>query len=478
MSGSKPRELILAGKLCATDRRKAVVRPADGSVYATVFTAGPGEVEETIAAACRAFERTRALPSYVRSEVCRRMAAAIADEGERLAADLANEAGKPIQLARAEVGRAVLTFRTAAEEAMRIGGELLPLDAVPDAEGVFGITRRFPIGPVAAITPFNFPLNLVAHKLAPAVASGCPIVLKPASATPLSALNLGGLLLRTEWPPEALSILPCSAEVAAPLVEDERLRLVTFTGSAEVGWGIKARAGKKRVALELGGNAAAVIDASADLDFAAARCAVGGFAYAGQSCISVQRIFVHGSVEKAFIEKFLAQVRSLKTGDPLDPAVMAGPLITRGDAERIESWVDEAVAKGASLLAGGKREGSFYQPTVLAGVDPSLPVSCNEVFGPVVVVDTFEEWREALHKVNDSAFGLQAGVFTKDIDKVLAAFSELEVGGVVVNDVPTYRVDPQPYGGVKDSGTGREGPRFAIEEMTELRLLLIRRRLQ
>lgn len=474
MRESKTRELILAGKRCPTDNRKDVIRPGDGSTYDSVFIAGDNEVEEAIRAACRAFDKTRKLPSHVRAAICRRISSRIEEESERLAADLANEAGKPIQLARGEVGRAVLTFRTAAEEASRAGGEVLPLDAAPDAEGIIGITRRFPIGPVAAITPFNFPLNLVAHKLAPALACGCPIVVKPASATPLSALNLGELILETEWPPEALSILPCSAKTATPLVEDERFCLITFTGSAEVGWGIKNRAGKKRVALELGGNAAAVIDLSGDIEFAAARCAVGGFAYAGQSCISVQRIYVYKEVEEQFLSLFLSHVGSLKTGDPLDPEVIVGPLITRGDAERIESWVDEAVGKGAKILSGGKRDGSYYSPTVLANVDPSLPVSCEEVFGPVVVVDTFEDWNEALAKVNDSAFGLQAGVFTKNIDYALAAFEEIEVGGLVVNDMPTYRVDPQPYGGVKDSGNSREGPRYTIEEMTELKLMLIR----
>ena len=476
MAERKTRELILAGKLCPTDERRQVVRPADGSAYAEVFLAGPTQVEDAVAAACAAFEKTRRLPTHVRAEACRRVAARLEEEGERIALDLANEAGKPIQLARAEVGRAVLTFRTAAEEAGRAGGELLPLDVVPDAEGIVGITRRFPIGPVAAISPFNFPLNLVAHKLAPAVAAGCPVVLKPASTTPLSALNLGELILETEWPPGALSILPCPPAVAAPLVEDERFKLITFTGSAEVGWGIKSRAGKKRVALELGGNAAAVVDETGDVEFAAARCAVGGFAYAGQSCISVQRIYVHSAVEERFLELFLGQVASLKAGDPLDPEAIVGPLITRGDAERVESWVNEATSKGAKLLCGGKRDGSFYQPTVLADVDPSLPVSRQEVFGPVVVIDSFDTWNEALAKVNDSAFGLQAGVFTQRIDDALAAFAELEVGGVVVNDVPTYRVDPMPYGGAKDSGNSREGPRYAIEEMTELRLMLIRSR--
>lgn len=475
MSGPESGEFLLAGQWCASGETREVIQPWDGAVFARVHVPKAEDVEKATAAAVAAFEETRALPSHVRAGICRHVAARLEEEKERIAEDLAREAGKPISLAKGEVGRAILTFTTAAEEASRVGGEVLNLDVVPDAEGVIGITRRFPIGPVAAITPFNFPLNLIAHKLAPAIAAGCPVVLKPASATPLSALNLGRLITETEWPAGALSILPCSAATAAPLVEDERFRLISFTGSAEVGWAIKARAGKKRVGLELGGNAAAVIDAGADLEFAAARCAVGGFAYAGQSCISVQRIYVHRDIKDDFVPRFVDRVAELQMGDPMDESVLVGPLITGGDAERVDEWVKEAVAAGAEVLIGGERDGSFYEPTVLIGVDPAMRVSCREVFGPVVVVDTFADWEEALAKVNDSDFGLQAGVFTPNIDRALEAFEELEVGGVVVNDMPTYRVDPMPYGGVKDSGTGREGPRYAIEEMTEMRLMLLRR---
>jgi acyl-CoA reductase-like NAD-dependent aldehyde dehydrogenase len=471
----KTRPFLLAGEWRETGSTREVIQPWDGEPFAAVHIPSAQDVEEATAAAVPAFDRTRRLPSHERASFCRHVARRLEEEKERLALDLAREAGKPISLARGEVGRAVLTFNTAAEEATRVHGELLSLDVLPDAEGVIGITRRFPLGPVAAITPFNFPLNLVAHKLAPAIAAGCPVVLKPASATPLSALNLAELIMETGWPRGALSVLPCPATTAAPLVEDPRFKLITFTGSADVGWGIKTRAGKKRVALELGGNAAAVIDADADLEHAAKRCAAGGFAYAGQSCISVQRIFVHKEVEARFAELFVKRVEELKTGDPLDPQTLVGPLITRGDAERIETWVNEAVAEGARLLTGGRRDGSYYLPTVLADVDPSMKVSCREVFGPVVVLHTFETWEEALSGVNDSDFGLQAGIFTRDINKVLEAWAEIDVGGLVVNDMPTYRVDPMPYGGAKDSGTGREGPRYAIEEMTEIRLMLVRR---
>lgn len=475
MSEIKRRPFILAGEKQTCSSVRPVIQPGAGEPFTEVCVAGPAQVETAVAAAVRAFEVTRKLPTHARVGILRIVAAALETDRERIALDLAREAGKPITLAKGEVGRAALTITTAAEEASRIGGEVLNLDVVGDATGVTGITRRFPIGPVAAITPFNFPLNLVAHKLAPAVAAGCPVVLKPASATPCSALNLGTLLLEAGWPPEALSVLPCAASDAAPLVEDPRFRLVTFTGSAEVGWDIKRRAGKKRVALELGGNAVAVVDESADLEFAARRCALGGYAYAGQSCISVQRILVHWNVKKRFLQLFMDEIERLKVGDIMDPAVVVGPMITEQEAMRVESWVKEAAGHGAHILVGGKRIGALYQPTLLTRVDPKEKVSCCEVFGPVVVLDTFDSWDVALQKANDSDFGLQAGLFTADFEKIMRAFDEIEVGALVVNDMPTFRVDPQPYGGAKDSGTGREGPRYAIEEMTELRTMLIRR---
>lgn len=476
MSGVSRRSYILAGEKKSGDKTRPVIQPGGAEPFAEVHVAGPAEVAAAIDAAERAFAATRTLSTHARVDILRKVAVALERDKERIAGDLAREAGKPITLAKGEVGRAALTVSTAAEEASRIGGEVLNLDVVPDAVGVTGILRRFPIGPVAAITPFNFPLNLVAHKLAPAVAAGCPVVLKPASATPCSALNLGTLLLEAGWPPEALSVLPCSAADATPLVEDPRFRLVTFTGSADVGWEIKRRAGKKRVALELGGNAVAVIDDSADLEFAARRCALGGYAYAGQSCISVQRILVHWNVKKRFLQSLMDEIERLKVGDIMDPAVIVGPMITEQEALRVDSWVREAKEHGAHVLVGGIRRGAVYLPTLLTRVDPKEKVSCREVFGPVVVLDTFDSWDEALAKANDSEFGLQAGVFTADFEKIMRAFEEIEVGALVVNDMPTFRVDPQPYGGAKDSGTGREGPRFAIEEMTEIRTMLIRRR--
>lgn len=476
MAAVEFRLFLLAGEKVEGKKLKDVILPSDRSCIARVHFAGPAEIEKAIVSAVASFSQTRKVPTHERAGICRAVAARLEKERDRIALDLAREAGKPISLAKAEVGRAVLTFTTAAEEASRIGGKVLNLDVTPDSEGVIGITRRFPIGPVAAITPFNFPLNLVAHKLAPAIASGCPIVLKPASATPLSALNLGEFIIEAGWPKGAISILPCSAGDATPLVEDGRLKLISFTGSADVGWGIKNRAGRKRVALELGGNAATVIDETADLEFAAARCAAGGFAYAGQSCISVQRIFVHWNVKKKFLELLLKKAEMIKTGDILDEKVLVGPMITEQEAVRVESWVNEAASGGANVLCGGKREGSYYQPTIITQVDPKMKVSCREVFGPVVVVDSFNDWDDAVAKVNDSDFGLQAGVFTTDIGRALAAFEEIEVGGLVLNDMPTYRVDPQPYGGSKDSGNTREGPRYSIETMTEERLLLIRRR--
>ena len=469
------RPYILAGRKETEGTLKDLFSPGENTPFERVYYANEAVVEKAVSKTVKAFAVTRKLSTNKRVEICRKVASGLERDTDRIAEDLAREAGKPITLAKAEVSRAILTFNTAAEEASRIGGEVLNLDVAPDAEGVFGITRRFPIGPVAAITPFNFPLNLVAHKLAPAVAAGCPIVVKPASATPLSALNLGHLLVQSGWPQEAISILPCSAAEATPLVEDDRFKLITFTGSADVGWEIKSRAGKKRVALELGGNAAAVVDESADLDFAARRCAIGGYAYAGQSCISVQRIFVHWNIKRKFLRLMLEEISRLKLGDIMSPEVLVGPMITEDEAIRVEEWVKEAVDQGAHILTGGNRKGAVYYPTLLTRVSPSMKVNCQEVFGPVVVVDSFDNWQEALDKVNDSDFGLQASVFTQDFERIMRAYEEIDVGGLVINDMPTYRVDPQPYGGSKDSGTGREGPRYSIETMTERKLLLIRR---
>jgi len=463
---------ILAGeKLAGTTY--TVACPYDGVPVGVVHRAGPGELEQAIQAAAQAFETTRKLPGHKRAAVLRKVAETIAARADGLARMIALEAGKPIKQARVEVGRSAATFAAAAEEATRFHDELLHLDGTPGGEGRQGIVRRFPIGPIAAISPFNFPLNLVAHKLAPAIAAGCPIVLKPASQTPISALTLAEIILEAGWPAAALSVLPMNSKDAAPLVEDERFKLLTFTGSPVVGWDMKRRAGRKRVTLELGGNAGCIVHSDADLAFAAERVAVGGFSYAGQSCISVQRVFIHEPVYEEFMDSFVPKVRALKVGHPLDEATDLGSLISASDAERVGAWLAEARAAGAECLVGGDVRGGVVAPTVVVKAGPELRVNAQEIFAPVVTVQTYADFEDALKAVNDSDFGLQAGVFTRDVKRIFRAYEALEVGGLIVDDVPTWRIDPMPYGGVKQSGFGREGLKYAIEEMTEPKLLVI-----
>jgi len=429
--------------------------------------------EEAIAAAVRAFEVTKQLPTYVRQRVLRAVAGQLAQRKEEFARTIAQEAGKPLKAARVEAERAVMTFTVAAEEAARIYGEWLPLDLMEAAAGRWAMVRRFPLGAVGAITPFNFPLNLVAHKVAPALACGCSLVLKPAPQTPLSALLLAEVVQQAGWPEGGLNVLPLANEDAEVLVLDDRLKLITFTGSSAVGWQIKSRAGKKKVVLELGGNAGVIIHSDADLERAAERCAAGGFSYSGQSCISVQRILVEKSVKERFQELLVERVKRLKVGDPLDETVDVGPLIREQDARRAEEWVKEAVAGGAKLLTGGQRAGSLLQPTVLTETRPEMRVNCQEIFAPVVTVEAYESFEQALERVNDSPYGLQAGVFTRDAGRLFRAYERLETGGVIAGDIPTFRVDAMPYGGIKESGLGREGLRYAVEEMTERKLLVM-----
>ena len=447
--------------------------PYDRSVIAHVCQGTRKHAEAAIDAAARAFEVTRKLPAYERQRVLRHVAEGITRRREEFARTIAREAGKPIRIARAEVDRAAFTFQVAAEETTRIYGEYLPLDWQEFTKGRFGIVRRFPLGPVSAITPFNFPLNLVAHKLAPAIAAGCTMVLKPAPQTPLSALLLAELVQESGWPDGALNVLPLSNEDADVLVTDERLKLISFTGSAAVGWHIKSRAGKKKVVLELGGNAAVIVHNDAELAYAAERCAIGGFSYAGQTCISVQRILVQRSVVQHFTDMLVEKVQKLKVGDPLDDTVDVGPLIRESDAVRSEQWIQEAVSGGAKLLTGGHRKGSLVEPTVLTETRPEMRVNCQEVFAPVVTVEPYDDFDEALRRANDSPYGLQAGVFTRDATRLFHAFEELEVGGVIAGDIPSFRIDNMPYGGIKESGLGREGLRYAIEDMTEPRLLVM-----
>lgn len=450
-----------------------VLSPYDGSVVGTVHQGTATHVEAAVRAAQHAFETTRKMASFERQQILLAISGRIKESREEFATLMALEAGKPIRTARAEVDRAIFTFAVAAEEATRIGGEWLPLDLQPSSAGRGGIVRRFPLGPVLGITPFNFPLNLVAHKVAPAIAAGCTMVLKPAPKTPLCALRLAEIAASAGLPDGALNVLPMTNGDAGRLVGDDRLKLLSFTGSATVGWSLKAKAGKKKVVLELGGNAAVTVHSDADVDQAAAKCVVGGFSYAGQSCISVQRIFVQREIEPQFTEKLVAEVQKLKVGDPIEESTDVGPMIDESAARRASEWIDEAVTGGAQLLCGGKRRGTLVEPTVLTHTTPRMKVSCEEVFAPVVVVEPYDDFDEAIRRVNDSPYGLQAGVFTRDARLLFRAFEQIEVGGVIANDMSSFRIDHMPYGGVKDSGMAREGLRYSIEEMTEPRLLVI-----
>ena len=458
----------------STHGTEAVVNsPYDHNVIGVVSEAGPDDVESAIEGAVQAFAVTRHMSSQQRAGILREIAEAIADRREEFARTICQEAGKPIKTARIEVDRAINTFHIASEESTRIYGEYIPLDTLESTVGRWGLLRRFALGPVFAITPFNFPLNLVAHKIAPAIAAGCPIILKPAPQTPISALMLAEIIDNTSWPDGALAVLPLSNDNAGLLVADERIKLLTFTGSAAVGWQLKGRAGKKRVTLELGGNAGVIVHSDADLDYAIHRCVAGGFSYAGQTCISVQRILVHTPVFERFTEHLRHGVHKLKCGDPMQESTDIPPLIREQDAVRVVQWIQDAVQAGAKLLCGGKRNGAMVEPTVLTGTTPLMRVNCAEVFGPVVTVERYETFPEALHTINNSEYGLQAGVFTRDAVLIQNAFDELEVGSVIVGDVPSFRVDQMPYGGVKDSGFGREGLRYSIEDMTERKLLVM-----
>jgi acyl-CoA reductase-like NAD-dependent aldehyde dehydrogenase len=464
---------FLDGKWIEAGDPVEIRSPYDGSPVGHIFQARHEHAEAAIAAAVKAFGTTRRLPAFERQRVLRRVAETITQRKEEFARTMALESGKPLKLSRTEVDRAIFTFTVAAEESTRIYGEYLPLDWQQFTAGRWGIVKRFPLGPISGITPFNFPLNLVAHKVAPAIAAGCPLVLKPAPQTPLCSLLLAEAVQQAGWPDGGLNVLPLSNQDAGLLVTDERIKLVSFTGSAAVGWQIKNNAGKKKVLLELGGNAGVIVHSDTDLEFAAERCVAGGFNYAGQTCISVQRIVIERSVFGKFMDLLLAGVSKLKMGDPLDDSVDLGPLIRESDAVRASDWVQEAVRGGARLVVGGKRTGSMLEPTVLTGTRPEMKVNCQEIFAPVVTVEPYDRFEDALRLMNNSPYGLQAGIFTRDAKLMFQAYDELEVGAVIAGDVPTFRIDHMPYGGVKDSGLGREGLRYAIEEMTEPKLMVM-----
>lgn len=441
---------------------------------ARVAVADASAIDAAIASAVEAAPAMRELPGHHRQQVLRHCAGQFERRAAELAEVLCVEAGKPIRDSRGEVSRLIDTFRIAAEECVRVGGEVLPMDRTPRGVGYSGMWKRVPIGPCSFISPFNFPLNLAAHKIAPALAMGCPFVLKPASLAPIGALLTGEVLAETDLPQGAFSILPCRREGADLFTTDDRLKLLSFTGSPEVGWALKAKAGRKKVLLELGGNAACVVDQDWEIADAVARVVTGAFYQSGQSCISVQRILVHESIYDAFREQLTTKTRGLKVGDPRDEETFIGPMISESEAVRVEQWIRSAVDDGACLLCGGGRRGAMMEPTLLENVPKSADVCSKEAFGPVAVLSSFRDFDAALEEVNASEFGLQAGVFTRDLFKAQRAWDRLEVGGVVIGDVPSWRMDHMPYGGVKRSGLGREGVRFAMEEMSEVRLLVIR----
>lgn len=447
-----------------------------GEVAFRTALATPDVIEEGIAGAVRAAEPMARLASYQRRDVLEHCVKRFTERLDELAYALCVEAGKPIRDSEGEAGRLIDTFRIAAEESTRIYGEIQPLDISPRTEKYMGLWKRVPIGPCSLISPFNFPLNLAAHKIAPAIAAGCTFVMKPASLTPLGALIIGEVLAECDILPEgAFSILPAHRDGADLFTTDERLKLLSFTGSPAVGWALKAKAGKKKVILELGGNAAVIVDRDADLDHALERIIYGAFYQSGQSCVGVQRILIHEDVYDRFRDMLVARTKTLVAGNPHDRETFIGPMISEKEAERLDNWIQEAIGAGAKLLCGGKRVGAMLDATLLEDVPHGCSADREEAFGPLANLSRFSDWREALDRVNDSTFGLQTGLFTRDLHKVLEAWDRLEVGGLVVNDVSSMRVDNMPYGGVKDSGLGREGVRFAIEDMTEIRNMVIRR---
>jgi glyceraldehyde-3-phosphate dehydrogenase (NADP+) len=469
-------KLPVAGEMVESGDVDEVVNPYNGEVVGRVPLATAEQREAAVAAAVEAFQETRTLSRARRAEICHAIAVGIGKRRRELAETMALECGKPIKAAQIEVDRAVAIFVMAAEEAKRVGGEIVPIDVVPWGEGYTAQYHRFPIGPVLAIVPFNFPLNLAAHKLAPCIAAGCSMVLKPPQQAPIAVLKLAEIAYEAGVLPKAFSVLHSSVEVAEPMVGDDRFKLLSFTGSAAVGWHLKSIAGKKRVVLELGGNAGAIVHSDADLDWAVTRVAAGGYGYAGQSCISVQRVLIHRSIFDEFCAGLVERTEELKVGDPMDDGTDVGPLIEEGHAERVMSWIAEAEAGGARVLAGNRRDGALVWPAVLADTVFEMKVECEEIFGPVVTVRPYDDFKAAVQIVNDSVYGLHSGIFTHDIRLIDYAYGNLEVGGVIVNDMPTFRIDNMPYGGVKSSGLGREGPRSSIEDMTELKMLVVNRR--
>ena len=466
-------EFLVAGEWRGGSDTFEVKSPFSDEVVATLPTPSDEDVEAAVDAAHRIFDESRLLPVHKRAAALMHISNRLNERKEEVAELIAREGGKPLKWARVEAARAVSTFRWAAEECRRDHGEIMRFDTEEALGSRMGLVRRFALGPVLAITPFNFPVNLVAHKVAPALAVGAPVVVKPATKTPLGALFLGELFLETDLPGQMMSVLPVGGAESGKLVEDDRFAKLSFTGSSEVGWQLRKAAPKKAMTLELGGNAGVIVHTDADLAHAATRIAFGGYYQAGQSCIAVQRVLVHQDVASELNDLLVAEVEKLKTGDPLDESTDVGPVIDRGALDRVSSWVDEAVQAGAEVLTGGKREDPFYVPTVLSNTDASMKVRCEEIFGPVVTVGTYSSFDDAIAEVNNSKYGLQGGVFTSDVNRLWRAWRDIRVGGLIANDVSAFRADQMPYGGSKESGSGREGLRWAMEEMTETRTLVL-----
>jgi acyl-CoA reductase-like NAD-dependent aldehyde dehydrogenase len=472
-SQSRSYPFLLGGQLRIGSDSVAITSPYSGDLIGRAELATAEDIATAIDAAVDARSAAAALPSHARASVLDRIGAGVSAHRESLARLLAAEAGKPLAMARTEIDRAIFVFRQGAEEAVRMGGDVIPMDLQPHGERRWGLTRRFPLSPISAIIPFNFPVLLAAHKLAPAIACGATMILKVPPQDPLATLLLGEIVRDSGYPAGAISILLSTNDVAAPLIDDPRIRMISFTGSARAGWAIRHRAPTKRVTLELGGNAAVMIEPDADLEHAVRRCVAGGYLYAGQSCISTQRILVHRSLYSRFVERFVPAVKALRTGDPMAETTDVGPMIDQANAERAAEWISEAAALGAQVATGGGRSGAILEPTVLLDTTEEMRVNCQEVFAPVTTIRPYDHFESAITLVNNSPYGIQAGLFTNHMATILRAFEQIEVGGLVVNDVPGFRVDHAPYGGVKESGQGREGVRYAIHEMTELKLLVL-----
>jgi len=466
-------KLLIKGKWEVSKSRQEIKSPYDQKVVGKVYFAEKDKTEKAVTAAHEAFSETKKLSSLERALVLEKISSDIEKRKEELAESITLSGGKTIKASRIEVERAANTFKIASEEAKRIGGEIIPLDLSAQTKERWGLVRRFPIGVISAISPFNFPLNLVAHKVAPAIASGNTVVLRPSSQVSMTSVLLGEIINETDYPPGGINIVPSGYEAADILLTDERIKMVTFTGSPAIGWELKKKAHKKKVTLELGGNAAVVIEPDANLEFALPRMILGSFSYSGQICISIQRIFLHEKIYDRFMADFIKATKKLKMGNPLEEETDIGPMITLDAAKQTEEWVKEAVDNGARVVLGGKRDGVMFEPTILENVKPELRISWIEAFAPVVVVYRYKDFEEALTGVNHSIYGLQAGIFTGDLKKAWQAFEVLDVGGVIINDIPTFRIDHMPYGGVKESGFGREGLRYAIEEMTEIKLMAL-----